>query len=63
MTNQEKSHIDISNKMRVDQLKMLDIYEEVAESDPKFRKFLVEMAAKLNKILHKLDTKENEEKE
>lgn len=53
----------ITNEMKVNQIKILDIYAEDAKEDATMRKFLVEMASRLNAILHKLDTKENEEPE
>jgi len=48
-------------KMRVDQMRILEMYGEEAKTDPKMRKFLVNMAATINELLHALDTKENEE--
>lgn len=47
-------------ELKTNQIKMLDYYAELAESDESTRKFLVVMATRLNAILHKLDTKENE---
>jgi len=51
------------NQLKKDQLKALDWYAELAESDESTRKFLVVMAARINTALHKLDTKENEQDE
>lgn len=43
------------DKLKVNQIKSLDIYHDMAKNDDTFRKFLVTMATRLNGILHQLD--------
>ena len=59
--SKNKTEDFIPNKMRVDQMKILDVYKEAVQYDPSVKRFLVEVATKLNKVLHELDTKENED--
>lgn len=59
--SKEKFQSQVSTQMRVNQIKILDLYEEEAKEDQAMRKFLVKMATRINEILHGLDTKENEE--
>lgn len=39
---------EITNKMRCDQMKMIDIYLEAAKEDDKMHEFLVNLATKLD---------------
>lgn len=49
------------NQLKTDQIKAIEEYKLIAETDSSMRKFLVVLAERINQALHDLDTKENEE--
>jgi hypothetical protein len=59
MSKEIEKENKITSKMRVDQLKILDIYAEEAIEDDTLKQFLINISTKLNKILLDLNTKEN----
>jgi hypothetical protein len=57
----KKEEIVVTEQMRVDQLKIIDLYEEAAKSTSYMQQFLVLLGKRVNQALTNLDKVESSE--